>query len=129
MPLSGLSSAEVSARVGRGEVNRVARSDWLEYRAIIARNVLTLFNALVVPAAIALFLLKEYAGAWSVSAMALINSVLGLVQEIRAKRHLDKLAILTETRARVVRDGRLATVPSGDVVKDDHILLAAGSRS
>jgi cation-transporting ATPase E len=126
VPLDGLSSAEVSVRVARGDVNRVERSDWLEYRAIIARNVLTLFNALVVPAAIALFLLKEYSGAWSVSAMALINSILGLVQEIRAKHHLDKLAILTETRARVVRDGQIVTVPSGDVVKDDHILLATG---
>jgi cation-transporting ATPase E len=121
-----LSSAEVAVRVARGEVNRVARSDWLEYRAIIARNVLTLFNALVVPAAIALFLLGEYAGAWSVSAMALINSTLGLVQEIRAKRHLDKLAILTETRARVVRDGQVVSIPSSDVVKDDHVLLASG---
>jgi cation-transporting ATPase E len=122
----GLSAGEVAERLARGEVNRVPRSDWLEYRAIIARNVLTLFNALVVPAAIALFLLGEYAGAWSVSAMALINSVLGLVQEIRAKRHLDKLAILAETRARVVRDGHEVSIPNGDVVKDDHILLIAG---
>ena len=91
----GLTSAAVAQRVARGEVNRVPRSDWIEYRSIIARNVLTLFNALVVPSAIALFLLREYAGAWSVSGMALINSALGLMQEIRAKRHLDKLAILT----------------------------------
>jgi cation-transporting ATPase E len=121
-----LSAAEVAERVARGEVNRAPRSDWLEYRPIIGRNVFTLFNALVVPAAIALFLLREYAGAWSVSAMALINSVLGLVQEIRAKRHLDKLAILTETRARVLRDGQIVSIPTGDVVKDDHILLGAG---
>jgi len=122
----GLSPREVAERVARGEVNRVPRSDWIEYRAILARNVLTLFNALVVPAAIALFLLREYAGAWSVSAMALINSTLGLVQEIRAKRHLDKLAILTEPRARVVRDGQVASIPSGEVVRDDHVLLSAG---
>jgi cation-transporting ATPase E len=122
----GLTSAEVADRVQRGEVNRVPRSDWIEYRAIIARNVLTLFNALVVPAAIALFLLREYAGAWSVSALALINSVMGLVQEFRAKRHLDKLAILTETRARVVRDGNSSAIPSSEVVKDDLTLLSAG---
>jgi cation-transporting ATPase E len=124
--LQGLTSVDVAQRIARGEVNRVPRSDWIEYRAIIARNVLTLFNALVVPAAIALFFLHEYAGAWSVSAMALINSVMGLVQEIRAKRQLDKLAILAETRARVVRDGSPTTVPSSAVVKDDLILLCAG---
>src|SRR5438128_1302987 len=124
--VKGLSAAEVAERIARGAVNRVPRSDWIEYRAIIARNVLTLFNALVVPAAVALFLLREYAGAWSVSAMALINSTLGLVQEIRAKRHLDKLAILTETRTRVWRDGEVRAIPAGDVVQDDQILLAAG---
>jgi cation-transporting ATPase E len=123
---TGLTTAEVAARVARGEINRVRRADWIEYRAIIARNVFTLFNGLVVPSAIALFLLKEYNAAWSVSAMALINTVLGLVQELRAKRHLDKLAILVETQARVLRDGRVRTIPAGDVVKDDHILIASG---
>jgi cation-transporting ATPase E len=125
-PIIGLTAAEVANRVARGEVNRTRQSDWIEYRAIVARNVLTLFNALVAPAAVALFLLKEYNGAWSVSALALINTLLGLVQEIRAKRHLDKLAILTETRARVLRNGQTQTIPAGDVVKDDCIQLAAG---
>jgi cation-transporting ATPase E len=125
-PIIGLTAAEVADRVARGEVNRTRRSDWIEYRAIVARNVLTLFNGLVAPAAIALFLLKEYNGAWSVSALALINTLLGLVQELRAKRHLDKLAILTETRARVLRDGQTRTIPAGDVVKDECILVAAG---
>src|SRR5262249_4597256 len=51
---------------------------------------------------------------------------LGLVQEIRAKRHLDKLAILAETKARVLRDGAEQAVPSGDVVLDDLVLVTAG---
>ena len=123
---TGLTAAEVADRVQRGLVNRVFRSDAAEYRDIVARNLLTLFNALVVPAAVALFLLGEYPGAWSVSGMALINTVLGLVQEIRAKRHLDKLAILVETRAHVLRDGIVQSIPAGDVVQDDHILLTAG---
>src|SRR5262249_26980571 len=89
----GLSAAEVAVRVQRGQVNRVRRSDWADYRAILARNVATLFNALVVPAAVALFWLEEYRGAAAVSGMAVLNTLLGLVQEIRAKRHLDKLAI------------------------------------
>ena len=55
----GLTSAEVAERVARGQVNRAPRSDLAEYRAIVARNVLTLFNALVVPAAVALFLLHD----------------------------------------------------------------------
>jgi cation-transporting ATPase E len=122
----GLTAAEVAERVRAGQVNRVRRSDWADYRDIVSRNVLTLFNALVAPAAVALFLLGEYQGAVAVSGVAVINSAIGLFQEIRAKRHLDRLAILVETRARVVRDGQVAEVPAGDVVRDDRVLLAAG---
>src|SRR5262245_34680933 len=58
--------------------------------------------------------------------MALVNTVIGLVQEVRAKRHLDHLAVLVEARARVLRDGEVRTLPAGDVVLDDHLLLQAG---
>jgi cation-transporting ATPase E len=122
----GLTSAEVAERVARGQVNRAPRSQWREYAEIVRHNVFTLFNALVVPAAIALFVLDEYRGAIAVSGFAVINSVLGLAQEIRAKRHLDKLAILVETRARVLRDGEERTIPAGDVVLGEHILLTTG---
>jgi len=57
-PLAGLTLAEVEERKRLGQVNRVRRSDAAEYRDIVFRNLFTLFNALVVPAAIALFFLK-----------------------------------------------------------------------
>src|SRR5947209_5642650 len=82
----GLTPAEVAERVARGQVNRVRRADWLDYLDIGRRNVLTLFNALVVPAAVALFLLSDRASleddnfkaALAVSGMALTNLLLGL---------------------------------------------------
>ena len=77
------------------------RSDRAEYTDIVTRNVFTLFNALVVPAAIALFGLGDYRAAFAVSGMAITNTVLGLVQEVRAKWALDKLTLLAETHARV----------------------------
>jgi cation-transporting ATPase E len=122
----GLSAAEVAERVARGQVNRAPRSDLAEYGAILRRNVLTLFNALVVPAAVALFLLHDLKAAWAVSGMAVINSLIGIAQEVRAKRHLDRLAILAKTRARVRRDGSEHVIPADDVVLGDVLLLAAG---
>jgi cation-transporting P-type ATPase E len=123
---TGLTSAEVAERVARGQVNRVRRSDWAEYADIVRRNVLTLFNAMVVPAAVALFVLGDFRAAFAVSGMAVTNTVLGLVQEVRAKWHLDKLTLLAETKARVLRDARVREVPTGDVVLGDFLLLAAG---
>src|SRR5262245_61230320 len=123
---AGLTSAEVAERVARGELNRAPSRGWAEYRDIVARNLFTLFNALVVPAAVALFVLGDYRSAWAVSAMAVINTLIGLAQEIRAKRHLDKLAILAEPRARVRRDSGESTITAADIVRDDLVLLSAG---
>jgi cation-transporting ATPase E len=122
----GLTAAEAAERAARGQGNRTPRSDWAEYRDILGRNLLTLFNALVVPAAVALFFLQKYGDAWTVSGMVVINTVLGLVQEVRSKRHLDRLAILVEPRARVVRQGQVQLLPAGEVVLGDILLLAGG---
>src|SRR5262245_15342931 len=122
----GLTAAEVEERVRQGLVNRTRRSQWRDYLQIVKRNLLTWYNAVVTPAAIALLVLKEYPGALAVCGMAVVNSAIGLFQEIRAKRHLDRLAILVETRARVRRDGPAQDIPAGDVVQGDHVLIAAG---
>ena len=122
----GLTSAEVARRVTGGQINRTPNEGWRPYAAIIARNTITLFNMLVVPAAAALFLLADYRGAWAVSAMAVANSLIGLMHEIRAKRHLDRLSLLGEIRVRVRRDKTEQMIPSGEVVLDDVLLLSAG---
>ena len=123
----GLTDAEVAERMRRGQVNRTPRTVVRDYARIVARNVVTWFNAMVSPAAIALFMLDDTpASGIAVSAMAIINTVLGLGQEIRAKYHLDKLALLVEAKARVVRQDEIRTIPAGDVVLGDAIHLAAG---
>lgn len=122
----GLTDAEVAERVRRGQVNRAPRTVAREYAQIVVRNVVTWFNIMVTPAAIALFVLGEFQGGIAVSSIAVINTALGLAQEIRAKYHLDKLALLVESKARVIRQGAERTIPAGDVVLGDCILLAAG---
>ena len=74
----------------------------------------------------ALLLLGDPRGAWAVGAMAAANAAIGLAQEVRAKRHLDRLDLLGETRARVVRGGAERLVLAGDVVRGDVLRLAAG---
>ena len=109
-----------------GQVNRTVRHGWADYAAIASRHLFTLFNLMVVPAAIALFCLSEWQAGIAVSGMAIANSVIGLFQEIRAKRQLDRLAILTENKARVIRDGRLREISAAEVVLGDSIQVRAG---
>jgi cation-transporting ATPase E len=123
---SGLSDTEAAALARRGLVNRAPRTLFREYAQIVARNLLTWFNAMVLPAAVALFWLGEVQGGIAVSGMAIINTVLGLAQEVRAKYHLDQLALLVESKAQVLRGGKLRQLPAGDVVLGDCIALAAG---
>jgi cation-transporting ATPase E len=125
-PARGLTAAEVADRVRRGLVNRTPRSNGLAYLQILGRNVGTWFNAMVAPAAVALFVLHEYQGALAVSGMAAVNTILGLAQELRAKRHLDRLAILVETRVKVLRDAQIQEIAADDVVQGDHVLIAGG---
>jgi cation-transporting ATPase E len=125
-PTTGLTSAEVAERLRLGQVNRTPRRDLADYATIASRHLFTLFNLMVVPAAVALFVLREWQAGIAVSGMAIVNSAIGLVQEFRAKRQLDKLAILTENKARVVRDGKLQEISASDVVLGDCLRVQSG---
>src|SRR4026208_309269 len=106
----GLSSAEVAERKLKGWTNRTRSSAWADYAAIASRHVFTLFNFIVVPAAVALFYHNEWQAGISVTGTALVNTLIGLIQEWRAKRQLDKLAIVNESKVRVVREGHVSEI-------------------
>ena len=122
----GLTAAEVAERVRLGQVNRTPNSELADYLNIVGRNLFTVFNLMVTPAAVALFLSGKIQGGIAVSGMAVVNTAISLIQEIRAKRYLDKLAILVETKARVVRDGQEQTIPAGEVVQGDLVWVMGG---
>lgn len=122
----GLSSEEVARRVTLGLVNRESRTDAADYWEIFSRNFFTIYNFMVIPAAILLLILGEYKGGLAVSGMAFANLLLGLGQEIRAKRLLEKLALLTAGTARVLRDGGEKVIPSQEVVQGDVLFLGPG---
>ncbi len=122
----GLNSSEVAERRLKGLVNRTRSSAWADYAAIASRHLFTLFNFIVVPAAVALFYHREWQAGIAVTLTALINTLIGLLQELRAKRQLDKLAILNESKVRVIRDGQISEIAASDVVLGDCILLRGG---
>ncbi|HEY0166668.1 MAG TPA: HAD-IC family P-type ATPase [Jatrophihabitans sp.] len=127
-PHSGLSGAEVAERVARGQANVTDSRTSRTIGEIVRSNVLTVFNALLVT----LFVVILFTGRWQNGLFGLViiaNAAIGIVQESRAKRTLDRLAVLNAPHARVVRDGvPAAEVAVAEVVLDDLLVVQAGDQ-
>ncbi|OJX71255.1 MAG: ATPase [Micrococcales bacterium 73-13] len=123
----GLTAAEVAERIADGRVNAFDQASSRSAWSIIRANVFTLFNAIVVGCFVVLFVLGRWQDAlFGFSAVA--NSIIGSVQEFRAKRSLDRLALLSAPLARVRRDGADVEVVPREVVLDDLLVLRAGDQ-
>ena len=125
--LRGLTAAEVASRVQAGQINtlpeRSGRSTW----QIIRANVLTRVNAMLA----ALFVIVAATGQLLQGAFALLiiaNSAIGIIQELRAKRTLDNLAVIGEAHPTVLRDGERVSLPRDQVVVDDLIVINPGDQ-
>ena len=123
----GLNSSEVASRISEKQVNRVKKVVGKSYLQIFASNILTFFNLL----GFIIFLLMLLCG--SVTNMMFIviivaNTAIGIFQEIRSKRAVEKLSIVSEPTVEVVRDGEKKTISTQDIVLDDILLLSAGKQ-
>ena len=123
----GLTSEEVEARVAAGQVNLAPGSTGRSAWDIVRSNIFTWFNLILG----ALFVLMVTLGSWRDSLFGIVivvNAVIGIAQEMRAKIALDRLALLTAPVARVIRDGREQDIATTEVVLGDVLLLAAGDQ-
>lgn len=126
-PLRGLTAAEVARRVADGRVNTAADSSSRSLASILRANVFTLFNGILSVG----FVLVLISGDWQDAAFGvvlLVNTAIGVVSEYRAKRTLDRLAILHAEGATVVRDGLETEIRLEEIVEDDVLLLATGDQ-
>jgi magnesium-transporting ATPase (P-type) len=126
-PPTGLTAAEVADRHARGQSNKVPERTSRSYTDIVRANVLTRFNAII--AALAAVVLVVGHPIDAVFAFVLLfNTAIGIVQEVRAKRTLDRLRVLIAPTIAVLRDGRQTDVLPGELVLDDVVLLAVGDQ-
>ena len=126
-PLTGLSTSDVRRRVEAGAVNRVPGGPSRTVGQIVRTNVVTLFNLLLgVLLAVILLVAPPQDALFGIVLVA--NALIGIVQELRAKRALDRLALLSAPRATVIRDGHRTEVPVEDVVLDDLLLIGSGDQ-
>ncbi|WP_113963628.1 cation-translocating P-type ATPase [Mycobacterium shimoidei] len=124
---AGLTDAEVAQRIADGKTNDVPARATRSVRDIIRANVFTRINAILgVLLVIVLATGSLINGMFGLLIIA--NSIVGMVQEIRAKRTLDKLAIIGQTTPMVRRQSGVRALPPGEVVLDDIIELGAGDQ-
>jgi cation-transporting ATPase E len=126
-PAPGLTAAQVAERIAAGQSNATSVRTSRTLGEIVRANVFTVFNALLVT----LFAVVMATGRWQNGlfiGVVVTNAAIGIVQELRAKRTLDRLAVLHAPHVRVVRDGAERELPVADVVLDDLIGLRAGDQ-
>jgi cation-transporting ATPase E len=109
----GLSQKQVDERLEQGLVNKAGKKYSKSYRSIFVGNICTFFNLLCVLVALALSAAKAPLSQFSFVAIFGVNVLVSIVQEIRAKRKIDKLTILSSPMAKAVRGGKTVDIPVG----------------
>ena len=126
--VSGLSSGEVEARKARGEVNVPPPTPGRSYRQIVLGNTFSFINNVFYALCVLLVLLGRPFEAILPLVVVLANAGVSVFQEVRAKRKLDEIALLTRPTAKVVRDGREQTVDPGEIVRGDVLMVGPGDQ-
>lgn len=126
-PEGGLTPDDVALRVRGGKVNVADDRTSRTFGEILRANVLTRFNAILGTMFVLILVFGEGQDALF-GFVLLFNTLIGVVQEWHAKRTLDRLAVLSAPRARVVRDGKLQEIAVTEVVLDDLCELRAGDQ-
>lgn len=125
--VSGLSTEEVAQAVSRGDVNITSKQTSRSLMDIVRANVFTLFNAIIFTAMVVVLA----TGSWKdavFGVVILVNTGIGIVTELKAKRTLDKLSILVASYAMVRRGGKNIEIPHKDIVLGDVLWLRAGEQ-
>lgn len=123
----GLSGTEAAARARAGRANKINSTTNRTVGDIVRANVVTRFNIILGTLLVVVLVTREYRDALF-GIVLVANAVIGIVQEVRAKRTLDRLDLVIAPRARALRDGRLVELPATDLVEGDVIDVATGDQ-
>ncbi|MBQ9115035.1 MAG: HAD-IC family P-type ATPase [Clostridia bacterium] len=128
----GLTSEEVQERVQSGKVNGDQNVKTKSVPQILRTNIITIFNLLfvVISVILLIFVPKNLDGLSNFGFLAIVigNLFVGIFQELKAKRTIDKLSLLSAPKVTAIRDGEKVNIALKDIVLDDAIELSAGSQ-
>ena len=123
----GLTQEQVEAQKDAGLINTAVRSSARSVSTIVKENLFTYFNLVFLILA-ALVVAAGSLRSLTFLPVVIVNTLIGIVQELRAKKELDKLTLLNAPRAMVVREGKVREVPAEELVQDDVVEFHAGDQ-
>ena len=122
VPIMGLTSEEVRKRIDNGQTNHTDISTQKTVGQIVKSNLLTYFNLIFLILTVLLCIVGSFRNLTFLPVI-IGNTVIGIFQELRAKKTLDKMSMLNAPHSIVVRDGEQQQIQSEELVKDDIIIL------
>ena len=125
--IKGLSKEEVKLRIKEGKANYDTTTPSKSIKEIIIENTFTLFNLINIILGIAIVLVGSYKNLLFLG-VVICNTLISTVQEIRAKKILDKLSVISSTKAKVIRDGVNSLIKIDEIVLDDVIIYELGDQ-
>lgn len=127
-PEAGLSSAQVRVRIQKGLRNRISESNELTDGQIIRNHLLTFFNLVFAALALVLLICGSSVKNLSFLLIVAVNAAIGCIQQIRAKRAVSKLTLMSARTVRAVREGTLMKLHPDMLVRDDIVEFSAGDQ-
>ena len=127
VPIMGLTSEEVRVRIDNGQTNHTDISTQKTVGQIVKSNLLTYFNLIFLILTVLLCIVGSFRNLTFLPVI-IGNTVIGIFQELRAKKTLDKMSMLNAPHSIVVRDGEQQQIQSEELVKDNIIILSAGNQ-
>ncbi len=127
VPDFGLTSEQAAQRMAAGLDNKAVDSPSKTVAQIVRGNILTYFNLIFFVLAIAVIAVGSFRNLMFM-VVVVVNTLIGIIQELRAKRTLDKLVLLSEPKATVIRDGVLLELPVNETVLDDIAVFVSGNQ-
>ena len=125
--LEGLTASEVQRKIEDGQINQVEENLLKSDKEIIKENTINIFNILNFVLALLVLLVGSPKNTLFFG-VVVINTLIGIIQELRAKHTIDKLSVLAKTKAIVLRDGRLKQIDQEDIVLGDILYLRNGDQ-
>ncbi|MDH4208370.1 MAG: HAD-IC family P-type ATPase, partial [Anaerolineae bacterium] len=126
--ITGLSESEAATRRERGQRNVLPFQSGRSYLQILRKNVFTFINTVLFAISLLLVLMGHLGDAVVTAGLVLLNVVVGVAQEGRAKRKLDQLALLTRPKATVIREGQERSIDRSEVVLGDVLVARPGDQ-